>query len=375
MIVRRDLHLTSLILAGVIVILTGCVTTGKETPNNVTPVNDTINYVAEPNLTPKQRFIKALDYLEHGEQEKASIELEEYLRNVPNSSRAKSLLEQIKQETNQYFPENSFAVTLSSGESLSTLAKKYLGSPLKFYALAKYNNISNPSRVNIGQTINVPLTKEAIAVRESENQLKASAKAPVTSKPEEKLPVVATVKKEEQKVVKQTEQTIEVTEQSLVENLKAALSKPDYKQAIVQLNLLKGIGPLSELVRPLAIQTLEGQGNNLSGSNKVLASQYLSEAANLNNILGNAIAAINDYKFAVHLDPNNANAAEELGILQKDVSDQLHREASSAFRRQELDIAIEKWDKVLEINPDYTSAKLYRAQALELKARLEKIKD
>jgi hypothetical protein len=60
-------------------------------------------------------------------------------------------------------------------------------------------------------------------------------------------------------------------------------------------------------------------------------------------------------------------------VLQKEIADKYHREGSSAFRRQELDLAIEKWDIVLSVNPDHSSAKLYRAQALELKEKLDNI--
>jgi predicted TPR repeat methyltransferase len=76
---------------------------------------------------------------------------------------------------------------------------------------------------------------------------------------------------------------------------------------------------------------------------------------------------------ATELDGSNDQAMEEMLVLQKEIADKYHREGSSAFRRQELDLAIEKWDIVLSVNPDHSSAKLYRAQALELKEKLDNI--
>ena len=84
-------------------------------------------------------------------------------------------------------------------------------------------------------------------------------------------------------------------------------------------------------------------------------------------------AAFENFKMATDLDNKNDQAMEEMLVLQKEIADKYHREASSAFRRQELDLAIEKWDMVLKVNPDHSSAKLYRAQALELKEKLYKI--
>jgi predicted TPR repeat methyltransferase len=76
---------------------------------------------------------------------------------------------------------------------------------------------------------------------------------------------------------------------------------------------------------------------------------------------------------ATDLDDTNEQAMEEMLVLQKEIADKFHRQALSAYRRQELDLAIEKWDMVLNVNPDHSSAKLYRVQALELKEKLDNI--
>ena len=49
---------------------------------------------------------------------------------------------------------------------------------------------------------------------------------------------------------------------------------------------------------------------------------------------------------------------------------QLDREASQAFQRQNLDLAISKWDRVLELDPNNRNARLKREQALDLKKRM-----
>ena len=43
------------------------------------------------------------------------------------------------------------------------------------------------------------------------------------------------------------------------------------------------------------------------------------------------------------------------------------------YRKQNLDKAIDLWDRVLALDPNHELAKLYRARAVELKVRLEKL--
>ena len=75
----------------------------------------------------------------------------------------------------------------------------------------------------------------------------------------------------------------------------------------------------------------------------------------------------------VELDEDNPIAEEIYSILQKEYSDLYHRQASTAYRQQELDRAIALWDRVLEIKSDHNAAQAYRAQALELKQKLNKL--
>ena len=53
-----------------------------------------------------------------------------------------------------------------------------------------------------------------------------------------------------------------------------------------------------------------------------------------------------------------------------------HREAMTAFRRQDLDKALEIWEgKVLKIDPDHGPAKIYSDQARDLKKKLDTIQE
>jgi cytochrome c-type biogenesis protein CcmH/NrfG len=48
----------------------------------------------------------------------------------------------------------------------------------------------------------------------------------------------------------------------------------------------------------------------------------------------------------------------------------LDREATQAFQRQNLDLAIAKWDRVLQLDPANRKARLERERALELTKKM-----
>ena len=374
-------------------ILSGCgasggSSTGSGSAAKVNRTNSTVNkqsYTAELGLTPRQRFSKALEKLENGEDGQALAELNAYLVAVPRSNSARNLIAQISTDSSQYFPSEHFKVNLTSGVSLSTLANKYLGSPLKFYALAKYNNISNPSRVNIGQEIKIPLTQLARSQREKYTSLarKVSEKEHETSVAD-----LAIAEKKRGEAENAINEAVDITEpvavsepvlaiiptlESTLSDIQVLTQNEDYAAAIEKITTLKTFGKLNKVSRGVAITTYIGRATEISEADSVLAATYYAQAGKLNLLDNQSFAAFDNFKMATDLDNQNQPAMDDMLDLQKKIADKYHREASSAFRRQELDLAIEKWDIVLKVDPEHSSAKLYRVQALELKEKLDNI--
>jgi tetratricopeptide (TPR) repeat protein len=378
-------------------ILSGCGASGDSSFGNVAaPVINKKIFTAEVGLTARQRFSKALEKLENGEEGQALAELEAYLIDVPRSNSARNLVEQISTDSSQYFPSENFKVNLTSGTSLSTLAKKYLGSALKFYALAKYNNISNPSRVNIGQEIKIPLTQLARTQRDAENSLDSETLAEKNEQSNDELAMTKKASdaqnsandandvlddKSESVVMPESAPVLAVvipnapeeTAESTLNELQKLTQNNDYTAAIEKVTQLKTFGQFSTLGRELAIATYTGRAKEIAETDNILAATYYAQAGKLNLAVEETFTAFENFRMATDLDENNDQAMEEMLVLQKEIADKYHREASSAFRRQDLDLAIEKWDMVLSVNPDHSSAKLYRAQALDLKRKLENI--
>jgi tetratricopeptide (TPR) repeat protein len=377
-------------------ILSGCGASGDSAVgSNTSPVVNKNNgmakqqvFTAEKGLTARQRFSKALEKLENGEDGQALAELEAYLIDVPRSNSAKNLIAQITTDSSDYFPSENFTVNLRSGASLSTLAKKYLGSALKFYALAKYNNITNPSRVNIGQQIKIPLTQLAQTQRDADNSLELEileenndqsvglAMADKTSDAVDMVDDLAEsldVPEIEPELVEVLPTTPAETAESTLSDLQQLTQNKDFRAAIEKVTTLRTFGKFNSVSRELAIATYTGRAKEIAETDNILAATYYAQAGQLNLVDEDTFTAFENFRMATNIDENNDQAMEEMLVLQKEIADKYHREASSAFRRQELDLAIEKWDMVLAVNPDHSSAKLYRAQALELKEKLDNI--
>lgn len=121
-----------------------------------------------PGLTPKERLRRSLELLDEGDEAQARVEILAYLERIPNSQVAANLLLQIDTASEVYYPAAYQEVILKPGQSLSNVAKVYLGNAYEFFGLAKYNDISRPRRVVPGQVIRVPLTPEALAAFEQE---------------------------------------------------------------------------------------------------------------------------------------------------------------------------------------------------------------
>ncbi|MBQ0780909.1 MAG: LysM peptidoglycan-binding domain-containing protein [Thalassolituus oleivorans] len=252
---RKLLILTVLFLVG----CQGAGTIESAPETNVAQQTATPQFIADPTLSTDERLREVFHQLELGEVGQAEAELDAYLVEKPEGKVAADLKRQIDLGSSEYYPAESFDVTLMSGQSLSTLAQKYLGTAYQFYALAKYNGIARPNDLKAGQVVRIPLTDFA---------------------------------------------------RQALENLRAVETEP------------------------VQVSDVES------------------------DIEGTADTAV----------------AEELPVLEvqdlEATADEYHKQASMAFRRQELDQAIALWDKVLEIDPSHQHAMSGRLQAMELRKKL-----
>lgn len=382
-------------------------------------------YEAEPSLNANQRFLHAVALLEQGKPGEARVELEALLKQQPSHPRAPNLIEQINTPSGIYFPEQYFDITLNYGETLSTLARQYLGDLFQFYALAKYNRIEIPAQIKRGQTIRIPLTSKSAKARQAAIQqqqqttfeppeeieadvdmavvVDEAAPVPITEqqpKPEPEIELTTAeqalsdehqddaqqaLQHSPEPALPQTPDTVatvvEPSEQQIEPPLEprplmqAALARNDYSEAANHLDTLMRQQELPPELEQQAIDIFRKGAQAVEDKSPQLAARRYFDSAKIQIKRGQSEAALPSLRRSLELEANNPTASEIYTLLQKKFVDDYHRQAATAYRKQQLDRAISLWDRALEIDPNHNAAQAYRAQALELKQKLNKLQE
>lgn len=359
-------------------------------------ISKTRKVTREDRTRARQYVLIGIALLQKGEEEKAKKKLFMALHLDPNNKRAKKFLKQINTDPETYLGREYSHYTVQYGESLSIIAKNFLGDSLEFYILARYNAIKNPDLLKSGQIIKIPkktrVPRVTPQVREEPQKEAPKVSLPVPV-PLEKVP--------EKKVVRKKEpQSFEVEYTAANQLYKAG----KYQGAIdlLQGSVEKGAGGVK--VRNLLALIYSEYALDLIRQEKLLDAQKLLQnavalrpddkrlkerLANLENKLAvqrlykNGLAALKAgspdkaqgaFIQVVEIEPDHAKAQEQLTKLRPALIDFYNKKAILAYRRQHLKEAISTWDKVLELDPDHELARLNRARALELQEKLEKFK-
>ncbi len=392
---------------GLLLGLVACETgTGEEQEAEVQPV---VLYQPEPGLTPRERLKKAISLLEVGEAGQAGAELDAYLAEVPDSRLALDLKAQIAADPVAALGPQHFLYIMKPGDSISSVAKRMLGDPLKFYILARYNSLENPSEIEVGQTIRVPgeAPPKAVALQPAAEEPEQSVQEAAPAAPAVAPAVPAKIETQESAATTQRLRAVETEAQAIERVLSTAedyRGRGEHRSAINHLEEGLVEFPEAPVVRRVAVATYLDHADQLYGGGRLTdARSALNRAAELepgNAVVGKRLAqlerrqraedlfveasrlsnqnlpidAFDTYSEVVKLAPDHAEAKKQLVSLTPKVAEAYHRQALTAYRLQELDKAVQIWDKVLQdIDPNYEPAKVYRAQAKDLMERLENL--
>lgn len=263
---------------------------------------------AEAKTEAQKRAQEALESLQNGEEDAARGMLEQALKLDPANELAGKLLPQITRDARQEFGPQSFPYTVQRGDSLATLAQRFLGDRFKFYSLAKYNDIKVPNRLAAGQTIRIP------GKQPPPQALKPPAK-PEPVKPEPPKPEP-------------------VAEPAKPEPTPAPPPKPKVDE------------------QKEAADALVAQGRALEKK-------------------GDLYGAMRAFDEARKRVPGDTEATRLYQSARKRLIDNLDREATSLYSKQDLKGAIAKWDELLALDPGNRLATLKRAQAIELQKKAD----
>jgi LysM repeat protein len=99
---------------------------------------------------------EALALLNQGQADKARKKLLQALKIRPGDMLAQDLLKQIDTDPKVLLGSESYGYTVKEGETMSTLAQRFLGDPMRSYALARYNGLTSPAAVKTGDVLQIP---------------------------------------------------------------------------------------------------------------------------------------------------------------------------------------------------------------------------
>jgi tetratricopeptide (TPR) repeat protein len=344
-------------------------------PPPVAPMTMAPTLTPTPGIAARERFQVAINALQQGDSPRAAVELQAYLAEVPNSTPARNLLTQIETPLEMLYPAESFNVQLQQSETLSSLAGIYLGDVLGFYGLARYNGIENPSRVAVGQTIRIPSTPTTLAAqanRASMAGMQASAAPmpmpaapqPPAAAPVPPPPVVASAPPPPARPAPPRDPWISIRENITAGRFDAAIK--DAETARVTPNGAQAV---------VLASAYAGNAKDIQATNATEAAAQAFRAGQLYLETANRPAdAIAPLELAVMLSPMDNRAMTMLATAKSRVSEGYYRDGVAAFQRQDLDGAIAAWDRALAIDPNHRNAQLNRAQAIELKQNLQRLK-
>jgi tetratricopeptide (TPR) repeat protein len=103
-------------------------------------------------------FATIVDELQRGHYAEGEQALHQYLAKHPGDRAAQAMLRQLTGDPQQLLGRASRAHVVQEGESYSLLAARHLGDASRFLILARYNGSTNPSRLQVGQTVQLPVS-------------------------------------------------------------------------------------------------------------------------------------------------------------------------------------------------------------------------
>ena len=264
----------------------GAATPGTLPPASAAPAQPAVDpAIARPQA--QKLALEAVDQLQNGDEAAARSTLDRALALDAANDLARKLSDQIKADAQKELGNVFFRYTVQKDDSLSKLAQQYLGDRFRFYLLAKYNDIPNPSRLSAGQVIRLP-----------------------------------------------------------------------------------GKGPLPPVATPTPVPEAPVRAAEPAPKPRDEIAELLTKAAELEKS-GNVEGAYLVYVDAVQHSPGHADATKRRDAARGKLVSAYDREATQAFQRQNLDLAIAKWDKVLELDPANRKARLERDRAADLKKRMQ----
>ena len=104
----------------------------------------------------KQMLEAVRNALDQGQEESAQEELQKILASDATNKTALGFMRQIKDDPVALYGRESFPYKVGQGDTLASIAQRFMNDRDQFYGLARYNGVKVPRQLPLGQSIRVP---------------------------------------------------------------------------------------------------------------------------------------------------------------------------------------------------------------------------
>jgi tetratricopeptide (TPR) repeat protein len=241
--------------------------------------------------------------------------------------------------------ENYIIHTIKPGESLSMIAKNYYGDYNKFRIIAKFNNMSDATQIEVGQKIKVPEI-EGVPFLTKKQEIKAEAVKAPDSVPLE----------EETREDKGLEKEETIDEAANYRSLGIEhFNNKEYPDAIVEFNKALNANPDDKSAREYLYNTHFQYGIALFEKEDYLAAK-------------------NNFETSLSYNKDCENCQDYIKKSGEIYMEIHYNRGLSYYGNQQLTEAIKEWELVRAVDPNYKDVEKDIQKAKTLLERLEKIK-
>jgi hypothetical protein len=301
------------------------------------------------------RLARAMEYLQDGAVEKAEALLAEHLVEHPGNALATRLMRQIREEPQLLLGEDFDYIVVQPGDTLSQLAARHAGDGMLFFALARLNDIERPRLLRPGMEIQVPAADPGIEPADVEDTRVEPDATVMLAEGEARQAV-------EQLLLAAQQRELEADEKSLLGQA-AVMSSEENLEA----------GELDEAEAViLAVQRHAriDDASMIAQHERILARVDMgrAEAAMME---GDQKVARDLLQSALDRDPSLIDPIRNQDGMRAALVEGYHDRALKAWRNHEVETAIDYWERVVEIDPEFTPAQVYLERGREVLRRLE----
>lgn len=317
----------------------------KETPPQPVVSKPAPVSAAKPKHEPVLSIEQIVPMLDVGDYASAKKHLQRLLADQPDNGAAKNLLNQVSIDPIAYLGAEHTLHVVEPGETLSGLARTHLGSAMSFVILARYNQLPAPKQLEVGQQLKIPTNPPV------NRRLATISPALTASATSDWPPPVG----------------IDATTLARLyrERITSLIAAENYLDAVDTAAEAGERQPAPGTWNPW-LTPLDRRANALLWQQRGIEQMHsdnLSSHEQAFSAFGKAL------ELSPGLEPATTNRKTIQGVLVLDY----HEAAIVAYRNQQLDSALQLWDKALTLDPQFAPAQGYRLRAMELKRRVQNL--